>query len=663
MRRAFIVRPFETKEVSPGRKVDFDRIDRELISPALTQLKIHGRTTADIVHQGEIQSDMFQRLMTAHLVIADISMANANVFYELGIRHALQDRHTVLIKFRIEGQKPVFDIATDRYMLYDADQPAASVEDLVQRIRATLDENEPDSPVFRFLPSLKPGEREAFVKLPLEFTEDVELAQRRRYHGDLEMFAAELRELDIPWASAGLRFLGDAQFKCKAWDAARLTWEAIREASPYELLANRRLATIYQKQPKVDLASSDQALERALKGASLECAPELHSLRGSNAKTRWLSAWQGKPDLQSRRQAALASRYLEDAFKAYHAGFSGYLNHYYSGINALALLKIRVALARELPKAWQARFKSDAAAENELSTLEAACQRLQVAVSVSLDAAAERQDVWAEITRADYECLVSDRAEYVRSLYESALGNVEDQVRDSARRQLEILRSLDVCSANASAALDFIASLGPAQIVEPPAMVLVFAGHRLDAPGRKPERFPARAEGRARAMIRGKLEELRAQCRGSIVGYAGCANGGDILFHEVCDELDIPTTVLLAGPRADYVRESVQSGGPAWVQRFDAILEKRAERVRELTRDLQLPRWLRSVDRFNIWQHNNLWTLHTALAQGGDRAVLVALWNGERGDGPGGTEHMVAELEKRGGRAEVLDARRLLETS
>ena len=171
-------------------------------------------------------------------------------------------------------------------------------------------------------------------------------------------------------------------------------------------------------------------------------------------------------------------------------------------------------------------------------------------------------------------------------------------------------------------------------------------------------------------MIRGKLVELRAQVEGPIVGRAGCASGGDILFHEVCDELDIPTMVLLAGPRADYVRESVQDGGPEWVRRCDAILESRGDHRRELTPDLQPPRWLRNVEivsasgkkePFNVWQHNNLWTLHTALALGGDRVVLIALWNGAAGDGAGGTEHMVAEVKKRGGRAEVLDARRLSE--
>ena len=119
-------------------------------------------------------------------------------------------------------------------------------------------------------------------------------------------------------------------------------------------------------------------------------------------------------------------------------------------------------------------------------------------------------------------------------------------------------------------------------------------------------------------------------------------------------------TVLLAGPRDDYVRESVEDGGPDWVRRFDAMVRKHASAVRQLSPDLELPRWLRDVDRFTIWQHNNLWILHTALVHGADKVVLVALWNGELGTGPGGTEHMVSEVKKRGGRAEVLDACRLL---
>lgn len=660
MRRAFIVRPFETKEVSPGRQVNFERIDQELISPALEELGIHGRTTADILSAGEIQGDMFERLVTAELVIADISIANANVFYELGIRHALQDRHTILIKFKFEGQKPIFDIATDRYMLFDADDPGKSKDALVQRIRATLEGNEADSPVFRFLPSLVPQERELFVNVPLEFREDVELAVKKHHDGDLDLYATELRELDIPWASAGLRRVADAQFKRKAWEAARETWESIRETNVLDPLANRRLATIYQKQAKPDLDKSDQAVARALPGAHPEVAAELHALCGSNAKSRWMADWLLEPEAVARRKAALESPHLALAFEAYKSGFWGYLNSYYAGINALALLKIRLDLAQAFPDVWSSSFESDDAAGAALKSAQALFEQLKAAVRVSIDAAKAKGDDWAAITLADYECLVSTRPPYVRSLYESVLAQSDAQTRDSVARQLEILTRLGVASENATAVLQIAKKSSELPPAAPPQVVIVFSGHRVDAPDRKSPRFPARAEALARRMIGDKVSALVQEAGGDAIGYAGAASGGDILFHEVCEELGVPTTVLLAGPRTDYVRESVQDSGPDWVRRYDAIVKKHGDAVRQLSDDLKLPRWLRSVRKFDIWAHNNLWTLHTAFVHGAAKVVLVALWNSEPGDGPGGTEHMVGEVRQRGGRAEILDAKRLL---
>jgi hypothetical protein len=89
---AFIIRPFGTQ-----KDIDFDGVERQLISPALERLDITGRTTIEILKQANIHIDMFQRLLTADLVIADLSIHNANVFYELGIRHALRDKRTLLL--------------------------------------------------------------------------------------------------------------------------------------------------------------------------------------------------------------------------------------------------------------------------------------------------------------------------------------------------------------------------------------------------------------------------------------------------------------------------------------------------------------------------------------------------------------------------------------
>ena len=87
MLNVFIVRPFGTKN-----GIDFDRVEKDLLRPAMEQAGLTGGTTGEFIQQGNIRTDMFEQLLIADLVIADISIHNANVFYELGIRHALRDR-------------------------------------------------------------------------------------------------------------------------------------------------------------------------------------------------------------------------------------------------------------------------------------------------------------------------------------------------------------------------------------------------------------------------------------------------------------------------------------------------------------------------------------------------------------------------------------------
>jgi hypothetical protein len=88
--RAFIVRPFGPKDVVLGgaaASIDFDLVEEVLILPALKGAGIEGGTTVEIVEQGNIREDMFRLLVTSDIVVADVSIHNANVFYELGIRH------------------------------------------------------------------------------------------------------------------------------------------------------------------------------------------------------------------------------------------------------------------------------------------------------------------------------------------------------------------------------------------------------------------------------------------------------------------------------------------------------------------------------------------------------------------------------------------------
>ena len=134
---------------------------------------------------------------------------------------------------------------------------------------------------------------------------------------------------------------------------------------------------------------------------------------------------------------------------------------------------------------------------------------------------------------------------------------------------------------------------------------------------------------------------------------------GDILFHEVCEELGIPTKMYLVLPKNDYIKASVADGGPSWVERFKHLVERQEPEI--LFDSYELPRWLRSKRDYSIWQRSNLWMLHNALAISKDNLTLIALWNGEVGDGAGGTEDMVTRAKDRGATFIHLDARKLTE--
>ena len=59
------------------------------------------------------------------------------------------------------------------------------------------------------------------------------------------------------------------------------------------------------------------------------------------------------------------------------------------------------------------------------------------------------------------------------------------------------------------------------------------------------------------------------------------------------------------------------------------------------------------------YERNNRWMLDAAVRLGADKVDFVCLWNGEGGDGPGGTRHMMEEVRQLGGRTRWLDTTNL----
>jgi hypothetical protein len=201
----------------------------------------------------------------------------------------------------------------------------------------------------------------------------------------------------------------------------------------------------------------------------------------------------------------------------------------------------------------------------------------------------------------------------------------------------------------------------PAPEKPPPARVLLFTGHMVDEPGRSEPRFPPTrvAEDEARRLIRHSIEEERKLEPGTIVGIAGGACGGDILFHELCHEMGIESRLFLALPQGDFSATSVQHGGKDWVERYNRLCERVTPRV--LSDTEELPAWLRGKKDYTIWQRNNLWMLFNALALDAKSLTLIALWDNGPADGPGGTRDLVAQVTSRGHKVDRLPAERLRE--
>jgi hypothetical protein len=675
--RVFIIRPFGTKE-----NINFEEVEEKLIQPALAQLggsdmQVSGSTTGLITAQGNIREDMFRLIAVADLVIADISIHNDNVFYELGMRHALKPRHTFMIRSKTDARHP-FDLLTDRYFSYDAANPMAGVTDLVRALRSTLASVHADSPMFKLLPALRPHGRGQLVSVPSDFCEDVERARVGRQFGKLRLFAEEVGAFE--WDQEGLRLIGDAQFKLRHFAGARDTFELLRQTDGAHVQANLKLGTIYQRltllEPaahKADLMnSSTQAIKRVIDASPAKIdLVEAHCLLASNEKSRWVDELSGMTPVQQ-QSVTLSSVHFDRMLKAYLLAANLDLNAHYPAINGLAALKIKFACAQALPDEWQQLHDSPASAAAALTATEKLIGHLSSTLHLALELdelmgkRPGEPDPWADSSRADFLLLTACQATArVRQRYKDVLTGDDWFALEATRRNLDIYKRLGLFEPGVSAALgeiDAAMAAGGKPAVKP-AKVLIFTGHMVDAAG-KPEaqwRFPRTGEAmaRARALIRHAVQLEVSHCQGKLLGIAGGACGGDILFHEVCAELGVPTMLYLALPVKQFEVTSVQHGGPDWVERYRALVGRLTPQV--LQSSERLPGWLVNKREYNVWERNNLWMMFSAISTGADDLSLIALYNPEREPGgPGGTAHLLAEAKKKGFKAVELDARELL---
>ena len=662
---AFIVRPFGKKS-----GVDFDEVEEKLILPSLQKAGIKGYTTGVILEAGNIRQDMFQLLLTSDLVIADISIHNANVFYELGIRHALRAKKTILI--RCQKDAVPFDLKTDRYIAYDQSDLENSVHLLYESVRQTLNSDGTDSPVFKMLPQLKPQNPEYFLAVPSDFADEVYLAKATDQQGRLALLAKEAAFFS--WELPALRMIGESPYRSKHYENAREIWERVKRKKPSDIEANTFLATIYQRlaekgakqKPNLEkrlFAKSDQAIDclfRQFENLNRNKRAETFALKARNYKAQWVSRW---IDLKPKKavKEAIRSVTLLKAYENYVSGFFEDLNHFYSGVNALGLLKIVIDLAEREKTVWQAKFDTSGEAKTALKIYKEDFVNLAVVVKKAVESEikvlerAKKTDPWVEMTLADVALLTGGNPNRVANRYHAAIHSGMGLNLEAPLRQLRIYERLEIVPDNVQAALYEFKDY-KAGSEDKNEKVLLFTGHMIDADNRKEPRFPKEREDEIRKKIKKKVEKIieTTSSAANCVGIAGGACGGDLLFLEVCKELGMRTKMYLALPPEKYIVESVQFAGNSWVERFYNIFEDENTETDILADSKTLPRWLQGKEGYSFWERNNMWLLYTALSLGSRNLTLIAVWDGKGEDGPGGTRHMIQEIKARGAESKVI---------
>jgi tetratricopeptide (TPR) repeat protein len=644
MQRAFIIRPFGKKTDRAGREIDFEKISAELIEPALKAAGLGGGTTGEIIEAGNIREDMFGLIPKADIVLCDVTILNANVFYELGIRHALRKKRSVLIRGAPSADDVPFDILTDRYLVYDLDRPECAVQKLTDMLIATLASEKTDSPVFKMLPTLPEVDPDTIRVLPKDLAEEVERAKAGRAAGWLRLLSEEVETRDFQWPA--LRMIGQAQWDIEDYDGAQTSYQKLIGQDPDDLDANSALANLYERQYRKEkraelLEASDQAIKRVLANgrATVEERTEALSLAGRNAKTQWREAFEGLSSVDERRKEAV-NRQLIKAYDGYRAAYSTNLNHFWSGLAALQMCATAKSLAEH--ESWEDAFDSEREARDKKEELGLAFDEMKGAVRLAIARARfnfpEGSDNrrWAAISNADLLFLTEDKEARVKRAYRDAVPAIPWFV-GAVKGQLDLFVKLGVKAALAEAV---IAELNSRRVAPEPvsASVVIVAGHRIDDPGRGNPRFPESAEPAVKSRLKEELERLNQE-PGGVRVLASAAPGTDIICHEVCRELGIKSTICLPMPADKYSTETFKDLD-GWRSRFLALTGAGADCLR-LSDAPGLPRWLQATGT-NEWERGNRWVLQLARSARAPKVALIAVWDQNAvGDAKGGTAHMV----------------------
>ncbi len=659
---AFVAMPFGTKPGPDGQPLDFNRVYAELIRPALEAAGLTAFRADEETRPGDIRVDMFQELLIADLVVVDLTIDNPNVWYELGVRHALRARGVVLIS---GGQSTkAFDVYTDRKLRYsirdggpDTDTLDQDRERLREMIAATMESwhGRKVSPVYQLIPNLvepdwrtlRVGNFREFWESYDEWEQRISQARRQDRVGDMLVLADEAPVAAFrssAWIRAGiaLRRAGHYEFALEQLDKGLAI-------EPLDLQGLREKGMCLQRLAAAGRRGFHLEDARGHYNAILKYAPddvETWALLGRVEKDAWVSCW-FLPDASAEQrieEARYEDALLKAAIESYETAFRGDPKHYYSGINALALMHL---------------YEHLTAKDSYRHVMQVMAGAVRFAAECE-DKRDKEKLYWARATLGDLEVLIGT-PESTEAAYKDAVATNRGNrfALNSSRDQLLLLQQLEFSPDNvASGIAVFDRALrrlpSPGQKWEP-RRVLLFSGHMVDAPDRETPRFSEGMVGLAAQKIVEVLAELDAGADDLALTQGAC--GGDLLFTEACQARDVRISWLQPFEEPEFVRRSVVQCGEHWRSRYLAAAQGVGQSIYAAPKLLGEPPTY--AEAGYPYERCNRWLLNTALAWGVDKVHFICLWNGGGGDGPGGTAHMYEEVAKRTGQVHWIDTRQL----
>ncbi len=330
--------PFGTKTDESGKTVEFDKIYKNIIKPAVVNAGLTPIRADEEIVGGIIHKPMLERLMLCDYAIADLTTANANVFYELGVRHGIRPHSTILTFAK--GMRLPFDVAPLRGLPYKIDENGCplDIEDAIANITSRLEECRTpidDSPVFQLISDmprmeisrLKTDTFRESVKYSNLYKDKLESARKIDTKAVASIEAELGNIIDVDPAIIIDLFL--SYRSVENWNSMIKLVEKMSPILAQVVLVQEQLGFAYNRLGNHEKAESilREVIEKY--GAS----SETNGILGRVYKDLWKKH-------KEKGESIVARGFLKKSIECYLEGFQSDWRDAYPGINAVTLMEM-----------------------------------------------------------------------------------------------------------------------------------------------------------------------------------------------------------------------------------------------------------------------------------------------------------------------------------